>query len=60
MIQDTPAMKTSTNGLPIRRLLALVVLAAAPRDVHVIEPGAELNEIAVNELGETLMAPPAI
>ncbi len=29
-------------------------------DVYVIEPGAELNEIAVNELGETLMATPAI
>ncbi len=29
-------------------------------DVYVIEPGPELNEIAVNELGETLMATPAI
>ena len=29
-------------------------------DVYVIEPGDELNEIAVNELGETLMATPAI
>ena len=29
-------------------------------DVYVIEPGAELNKIAVNELGETLMATPAI
>ena len=29
-------------------------------DVYVIEPGDELNELAVNELGETLMATPAI
>ena len=29
-------------------------------DVYVIEAGEELNEIAVNELGETLMATPAI
>lgn len=29
-------------------------------DVYVIEPGDELNEIAVNELGEILMATPAI
>ncbi len=29
-------------------------------DVYVIEPGPELNELAVNELGETLMATPAI
>ena len=29
-------------------------------DVHVVEPGPDLNEIAVNELGETLMATPAI
>ena len=29
-------------------------------DVYVIQPGPELNEIAVNELGETLMATPAI
>ena len=29
-------------------------------DVYVVEPGPDLNEIAVNELGETLMATPAI
>ena len=29
-------------------------------DVYVIEPGPELNEVAVNELDETLMATPAI
>lgn len=29
-------------------------------DVHVIESGDELKEVAVNELGETLMATPAI
>jgi outer membrane protein assembly factor BamB len=29
-------------------------------DVYVIEAGPELNEVAVNELGETLMATPAI
>ena len=29
-------------------------------DIYVIEPGDELKELAVNELGETLMATPAI
>jgi len=29
-------------------------------DVYVLEAGEELNEVAVNELGETLMATPAI
>ena len=29
-------------------------------DIYVVEPGPDLNEIAVNELGETLMATPAI
>ncbi len=29
-------------------------------DVYVIEPGEDLGELAVNELGETLMATPAI
>ena len=29
-------------------------------DVYVIEPGEDLKELAVNELGETLMATPAI
>ena len=37
-----------------------VYFSSEDGDVYVIEPGAELNEIAVNELGETLMATPAI